>query len=998
MGIDVDIVSSEDIYQSVIYLRLIKKQFVTKIFVYHLSKIYPVIKNMNFSKRISLAALTLLIVSGGAFAQVKRKLNPSPKSKPIPVQEQLRGNILPVDPDVIIGKLPNGLTYYIRKNVEPKNRAELYLVNKAGSVLETDAQQGLAHFTEHMAFNGTRDFPKNELVNFLQKSGVKFGADLNAYTSFDETVYQLPLPTDSVKAFEKGFTILSNWAGYVTFDPKEIDAERGVVLEEERLRGKNAQERLGRQILPALLNNSRYSLRLPIGKEDILKTFTPETIKSFYHDWYRPDMQAVIAVGDFDPARVEQLIKQNFSALTNPANEKPRTKYTVPPTPGTVVKIATDKEFPYTLAEIVVKHPETVIHTNADYLQGVRVHLFNQMLNARLGELLQKANPPFLFGRASYAGFLGKQDAFTSIAVAKPGELEIAVKTIVAETERVRKFGFTLTELERAKQDALIQMDNAYKERDKTKSVNFVNEYQQNFLKGEAIPGISFEYNFYVNNISKITLAELNALAGKFVSDQNRVVIVEAPEKDKDKLPSEKTILDWIATGGAGVTAYVDNVSSKPLMAKKPVPTKIVSEQNDSLIVTKTLTLANGVKVILKPTSFKNDQVLINGYAFGGTSLASDKDFTSASLAADIVGNSGISEFNQGQLDKMLSGKNVSVTPYISDITQGISANVSPKDFETALQLIYLYFTEPRKDADIWQSIVGQRKSLIPNRSLDPGSVFQDTVSAVLSNHSLRGMTPTVALLDAASLDKAYAFYKDRFADASGFTFTFVGNFDVEIVKPYIEAYLGGLPSTKRNETYKNLGLHAPAGIITKTVYKGIEDKSQVQLIFSGDYDYSDANNLQVDALEEILRIKMTERLREQESGVYSPGVRATYKKIPNGRYSFNIFFGCAPANVDKLIAAAMDEISKLKQSGAVPVDIEKFKAEEARSTQVQLKENIFWAGYLGSSMQNGQNPDAILNHVNSLSEITVQSTKDAANKYLSGSNLIKLILLPEKK
>ncbi len=950
------------------------------------------------NRKLLIAALALCVSADVSFAQVKKKPVPSPKSRPVVQTAQLKGNLLPIDPDVIIGKLPNGLTYYIRKNVEPKNRAELYLVNKVGSVLETDAQRGLAHFTEHMSFNGTRDFPKNELVNYLQKAGVKFGADLNAYTSFDETVYQLPLPTDSVKVFEKGFDILADWAGHVSFDTKEIDDERGVVLEEERLRGKNAQERLQNQILPVLLNNSRYAERLPIGKEDILKTFKPETIKSFYHDWYRPDLQAVVAVGDFDPKRVEQLIKDNFSELKNPANEKPRTKYSIPATPGTAVKIATDKEFPYTLCEIVVKHPETTVRTKADYLQSMRVNLFNQMLNDRLGELTKQANPPFLFGRASYGGFLGHQDAFTSIAVAKPGELEKAVKAVVAETERAKKFGFTQTEFDRAKQDALTQMESAYKERDKTKSVNFVREYQQNFLNGEAIPGIAWEYNFFKENVDKINLAEINALAGKYISDQNRAVVVEAPEKEKDKLPSEKTLLEWISSAGAGVTAYVDNVSNKPLLSKEPTPGKIVSENADVAIATTTLTLSNGVKVILKPTTFKNDQILISGYHFGGTSLASDVDFTSADMADNVIGNSGLADFNEIQLGKMLSGKNVRISPQITETTEGINGSSSPKDLETALQLVYLYFTQPRKDADIWQSTMTQTKSVLANRSLDPTSVFQDTVSAVLSNHSFRRMMPSTERLDKASLDKAYSFYKDRFADANGFTFTLVGSFDVDKIKPLLEKYLGGLPSGKGEETYKNLGIHIPAGILTKEVHKGIGDKSSVQLVFSGDYDFNADNNLQVDALNEILNIKLIERLREKEGGVYAPGVRANFVKIPNQRYSIIVYFGCAPANVEKLINATMEEINKIKQNGPEAVDIQKFVAEETRSTEVQLKENSFWAAHLAGSSQNGEDPDAVLNHIKNLNKVTVQTVKDAANKYLSGSNLIKLILLPEKQ
>jgi zinc protease len=953
---------------------------------------------MNFNRSFFVTAIALILASGSVFAQVKRKPIPSPKQKPTAAAKQIQGNILPVDKNVLIGKLPNGLTYYIRHNEQPKNRAELYLINKAGSILETDAQLGLAHFTEHMAFNGTRDFPKNDLVNYLQKSGIRFGADLNAYTSFDETVYQLPLPTDSAAVFKKGFNILANWAGFVTFDPAEIDKERGVVLEEERLRGRNAQERLSLQTLPVLLNNSRYASRLPIGKDNIIKTFDANAIKAFYHDWYRPNLQAVIAVGDFDVKEVEELIKTNFAGLKNPVGEKPRPQYTVPPTPGTVVKIVTDKEFPYTLAQIVVKHPQVVVTSVTSFMQSVRVTLFNYMLSERLNELQQKPDPPFLYGKASYGPLLGKQDAFSSIVVGKPGDLENAVKTMVAETERARKFGFTLTELERAKQAALAQIQNAYNERDKTNSNNFIREYQQNFLTGEAIPGITYEYAFYASNISEITLPQMNAMAAKFITDQNRVVIVEAPEKDKDKLPAEKTVLGWVNTAGKNVTAYVDNVTSRPLMEKAPEGTKVVSELRDTAIGTTTYVLGNGLKVILKPTKYKNDQILINGNSFGGTSLASDADFTSANLAAAIIGSSGVADFNQGQLDKMLAGKNLHVSPYISDISQGITANSTPRDFETAMQLIYLYFTQPRKDNDIWQGNINQTKSILANRGLDPGSVFQDTVAAVLGNNNFRSMVTTQARLTSASLDKAYSFYKDRFADASGFTFTLVGNFEPEEVKPYLETYLGSLPSTNKKETFKDLHIYPTPGQITKIVNKGMADKATVQLVFSGAYDFNDVNNIQIDALEEVLNIKLTERLREQESGSYAPGVRASYIKIPSSRYTITIYFSCSEANVDKLIAATVEEITKLKQNGALPADIEKFVAEEARSTQSQLKENVFWAGYLAGTAQNGQNPDDILFHVKNLEQITPQSTKDAANKYLNTNNFIKLILLPEKK
>jgi len=953
---------------------------------------------MNFNKTLSVAALAMLVASGGAFAQVKKK--PAAHKATTTAPAKAASNLLPVDPNVIIGKLPNGLTYYIRANSEPRNRAVLYLVNKAGSVLETDPQEGLAHFTEHMAFNGTRDFPKNQLIDYLQKAGIKFGADLNAYTTFDQTIYQLPLPTDSTKVFEEGFNILANWAGYVTFDPAELDRERGVVLEEARLRGKNAQERLQKQILPVLLNNSRYAIRLPIGKEDIIKTADVATIKSFYHDWYRPDLQAVIAVGDFDPKRVEQLIKEDFSPLKNPTPEKPRTYYDDPATPGTKVVIATDPEFPYTVAEIIIKHPETITKTTADYLQNVRVNLFNQMLSDRLGELTQKPNPPFLYGAASYGALgLGRQDAFTSIAVAKSaGELQLAVKAVQAEVDRVHKFGFTNTELERAKQNELLTFEKSYKERDKTESVNFVNDYQENFLTGEAIPGIDYEYNFYVNNINKVSLAELNAMAGKFISDQNRVIVIEAPEREKSNLPDEKTLLGWINTAGDNVKPYVDSVSSKPLLSIIPTGTKVVKQETDDSIATTTLTLGNGVKVILKPTNFKNDQIMISGYSFGGTSLANDDDFTSADFAAGIIGNSGVAGFNQVQLNKLLAGREVTLSPYISATTQGIAGNTTPRDLETTLQLLYLYFTQPRKDADVWASNMQQAKSFLANRSLDPTNVYKDTVAAVLSNYNFRSEVTTIDQVNNASLDKAYAFYKSRFADASGFTFTIVGSFSPDNIIPLLQTYLGGLPSYNHPETYKNLNIHPPAGQIAKTVYAGIGDKATVQLVFSGPYEYSEANNIQLDALESILQIKLTERLREQESGVYSPGVHVDYVKIPDGRYNLNIYFGCAPENVEKLIASTIDEINKIKQSGAVQTDIDKFKAEDTRSTEVQLRENIFWAGYIAGGAQNQENPHRIINFMKDLATVTPQSTKDAANKYLSGENFIRLVLMPQKK
>lgn len=910
----------------------------------------------------------------------------------------INSEVLPLDTAIKVGKLKNGFTYYIRRNTEPKERVQLYLATKAGSILENEQQLGLAHFMEHMSFNGTKNFPKNELVNYLQKSGVRFGADLNAYTSFDETVYQLPLPTDDPELFKNGMQIMRDWAQDALLDPSEIDKERGVILEEKRL-GKGAQERMQNKYLPMLFNNSRYAKRLPIGTEEVLKSFKPETIRQFYKDWYRPELQALIVVGDVNVAQVEKMIISMFSDLKNPAKPLPRTKYTIPLLNKNQFIAVTDKEMPYTVAQVMVKHPAADLKTTGDMRNSIVRTLYNLMISARFSELMKQANPPFLQGGSSIGDFMAGLDVASAFVVAKPGELESGFKAVYTEIERARNFGFVATELERAKQSYMTSMEAAYKEKDKTSSENYVQEYLRLFLQEEASPGIDYEYNFAKNTIGGISLEEVNGLTAKYLTDVNRDVIIMAPEKETATLPVEATVNAWIqSVKQSNITAYSDQVSDKPLLAVKPTAGKVVSEKKIGAIGVTELTLSNGVKAVLKPTDFKNDEILINAFSPGGTSLYSDADYQSASSASSLVARSGISEFNSIQLPKLLTGKRVSVTPYISERAEGISAFSAPKDLETALQLVYLYFTQPRKDEEIFKSVIQQQKGALANRENDPNSVFSDTISAVLGNYNIRRTGPTLSKIEQIDLEKAYSIYKDRFADASDFTFTFVGSFKDQEIRPLLEQYLGALPSSKRKEEAKDLGIYPPAGEITKNVYKGQEDKATVRLIFSGDYKYSDENNNRLDALAEVLQIKLIERLREEESGVYSPGAGASYSKNPRNRYSVTVAFGCAPANVDKLVNATLDEINKIKQNGAQAGDIEKYVAEERRTTETQLKQNGFWAGYLTSNYQLNEDPLKILTYLDSLKKITPESLKTAANEYLSGSNLIKFVLLPEKK
>lgn len=938
----------------------------------------------------SLFALVFFLVS---FLQAQDKKTPVQT-----VQQVLSNEKLPLDTAIRTGKLANGFTYYIRRNTEPKNRVQLYLAVKAGSVLESDQQLGLAHFMEHMSFNGTRHFPKNELVNYLQKSGVRFGADLNAYTSFDETVYQLPIPSDDPALLKNGMQIMRDWAQEALLDPVEIDKERGVVLEEKRL-GKGAEERMQNKYLPMIFNNSRYAKRLPIGTEEVLKSFKPEVLRQFYKDWYRPDLQALIVVGDINVSMMERTIRELFSDLKTPANELPRTKYTIPLLNKNQFMTVTDKEMPYTVAQVMWKHPAAEMKTTVDMRNSIVRSLYNQMMNARFAELLKQANPPFLQGGSSISGFMAGLDVASAYVVAKPNELAGGFKAVFTEIERARNYGFTPTELERAKKSYLTAMEAAYKERDKTSSENYVQEYLRLFLEEEASPGITYEYNFAKNVIGGITLAEVNSLTARYLTDVNRDVIVMAPDKDAATLPVEATLNSWIDdVKKSKIEAYVDNVSDKPLLAVKPRAGKVIREKRVDKIGISELTLSNGVKVVLKPTDFKNDEILINAFSPGGTSLYSDADYQSAAVASSLITRSGIGEFNSIQLPKMLSGKRVFIAPYIAERSEGISASSAPADLETAMQLIYLYFTAPRKDTAIFKSFIQQQKGALANRESDPGSVFSDTIAAVLGRYNVRRTGPSLAKIEQINLDKAFSVYKERFADASDFTFTIVGSFKENEIRPLLEQYLGALPSLKRKEDARDLGIYAPEGRITKEVYKGQEDKANVRMVFTGDYTYNEDNNLQIDALTEVLEIKLIERLREEESGVYSPRAVNNYSKYPKNRYSFTIAFGCAPANVDKLVNAALDEINKIKQHGAQPVDIEKFVAEEKRTTETQLKQNGFWAGYLTGKYQLNENPSEILTYLDSLKKVTPQSLQKAANEFLSGKNLIRFVLLPEKK
>lgn len=914
--------------------------------------------------------------------------------------EVLESQLIPMDPGVKTGILANGLTYYIKKNSEPKERAELYLVIKAGSLQENEEQLGLAHFLEHMAFNGTRSFPKNELIDYLQRAGIRFGADLNAYTGFEETVYQLPLPTDDPELFASGFKILSEWAGGITLSEEEIDLERGIIVAEERQRGKNMNERISKQLLPVLFAGSRYKDRLPIGEMEVIQNFNYPTLEEFYKDWYRPDLQAVIAVGDFDVDEVENLIRENFSALTSPSEKPEKKEYYIPANKEPLVKIVTDPEFPYTVASIIYKHPETVTKTTEDFRNSIIRSAVSSMLSSRIGELTQSGNAPFLQAGANYGAFQGGMvnlDAFSLQVVAKtPQTLHEAIDGLMDEVHKATRYGFTSSELERVKTNFLASVEKSYKEKDKTASKTYVNQLLKHFTEGEAVMDMEYSLDFYNKYLDGISLEEVNEMIKSFVTPENQIIMVQAAESSREVLPNEDTLVQWVNNPNREVEAYVDNFSEEDLVNDQLGRSEVVERKSFKSIGATELVLANGIKVVLKPTDFKNDQILFTAFSPGGYSLTKPEDIHSSTIASDIIASSGIGDFSSVQVSKLLTGKSLSVSPYIGTYSEGIKGYSSPEDLKTALEVIYLYFQHPRKDSVQFRRLIENYKVAIEGKASNPMAVFQDSVNAVMRGTGPYAVSPDVEEIEKISLDTAYEFYKDRFENAGDFTFLFVGNFEPDSITPLLETYLGSLPVNGKKETYRDVGIRPVTGKIEKTVYKGLEDKSVVVLAYHDKFKYKPQNKLYLKAIESALDTKVMERLREGESGVYSPSVSLSYVRKPNPYYTLSVSFSCATDRVEELIEATQEEIEKMKEEGPTADDLKKFVEQEKNQKETQLRSNGYWLNYLENVYSGDTEMEYLENYEKDLESLNIKDLKKAAKKFLETDNFSQLILKPE--
>jgi zinc protease len=905
---------------------------------------------------------------------------------------------LPTDPKVSKGVLPNGMTYYVRSNSTPKNRADLYLVVKAGSIEENDDQQGLAHFAEHMSFNGTKNYPKHELTNYLESIGMEFGPEINAYTSFDETVYMIKVPLDSTKFMAKGLQVLYDWACQVTDSDEEIEKERGVIHEEWR-GGRDANKRMMQTWLPVFLHKSKYAERLPIGKIEIVDHYKPELLRDFRHDWYRPDLEAVIVVGDFDQSAMVNQVKEIFSRIPAAKNPRKKQEYDIPDHKETLVSIVTDKETQYSIAQIFYKHPLKISKTLGDYRHSLVEELYNAMINDRLGELIQKENPPFIMANSSFGPLFGPKSVYNSVAVCQNGKIEEGIKTVLLENERVLKYGFTQSELDRQKAAMMTSIENSYKERGKQKSNSYAEEYKRNFLTTEEpFPGIENEYKYYQAFLSGIKLDEVNALASQWITKQNRVVVLTAPALEGVKVPTEadiRNLLDEVEK--TPVEPYADKVSNQPLIAQEPQPGTISSVKKIEEIDAEEWTLSNGAKVIVKTTDFKDDEILFSAYSLGGSSLYEQKDDVSADLASMVLSLSGLGNFDKITLDKLLANKSVSINPFINDLREGLNGSSSVKDIETLLQLIYMNFVGQRADHVAYNSFITRITGALENKKSSPEAAFQDTLQVVSANYSPRKRPLNATSLKEADFDRITRINQERFRDASDFNFFFVGKIDKVALKKLVEKYIASIPSTHKQEKWKDLGIAEPSGIVEKTVFKGQDVKGIQYFIFHGKYDYTRKNNILVNAVCKILTTRLLEVIREDKSSVYYIDANPRYDKFPEPKYDISIYYGADPAKLADLKEAVFTQIKDIATNGPSANDLMKAKEKLLREHETNLRENKYWLSILNNTWFNSDadfNQFADFNNI--VNSLTIDDIKTATKKWFDFSNYFGVALKPE--
>lgn len=908
---------------------------------------------------------------------------------------------LPQDPTIVVGKLPNGITYYIRHNEEPKNRASFYIIRNAGALLENDDQDGLAHFLEHMAFQGTKNFPGKGIITTMERYGVAFGENVNAYTAHNETVYNLSsVPTENEALLDTCLMILHDWSYYLTLDDKEIDDERGVISEEWRTR-RNAGFRMQKQLFPVMFKDSKYAIRDVIGSLDVIKNFDYQTIKDFYHKWYRTDLEAIAIVGDFDVKRMEQRIKDIFSSIPAIENPEPRPFFEIPAHDETYFVVATDKEAQSSNIQVMTILPETPAaqkNTHAYLKDNIIISFYNSMVRTRIGEIMQQANPPFLGGSIGFGGLVRGYNVYSVSTTAKPNQEELALETILTENERIKRYGFTNSELERMKTNMLVGLESAYKEKDKTDNESFIGDMQNHFLEQEPMVDFEYYYQFAKQIIPTITVEEVNAKAKEWNTGKNQVITITGPSEDTKHLTREEAfaIMDKVAQ--APVDPYHDAVNDTDLITEELAGSKIVKTKKLPQFDAVEWTLENGAKVVFRKADYEKDNVSLTSYSKGGTSLYDVDMLASADNAAGFTAAFGLGDFDAISLQKALTGKMASCSASIGGMSEAVSGGSTPQDFETMLQLLYLRFEKPRFDKEVFASIMNRQEAMLPNIIKNPKKIMQDSLKMIMSNYSPRSLIFNEDYLKQIDLEKIEQVYRDRIKDASDFTFFIVGNIDEETVKPLVEKYIGSLKSEYRKENWRDNKVRGPKGKTVKEIELELETpKATVITNFSKDMKYSVYNNICNNILSGILDLRYTENIREKEGGTYGVSVQPGVTREPYSSYSMTMSFDCDPDKAAHLKSLIYAETEKMMQQAPTQEEVSKVVSNMLKNREQSKNHNGYWMNALYSFYVSGINPADPKNFEDIVNKITPKDIQKFAQSLFKGADVVDMTFKPKQ-
>ncbi|MFZ2287442.1 MAG: insulinase family protein [Bacteroidales bacterium] len=908
---------------------------------------------------------------------------------------------VPHDPAYRLGRLDNGLTYYIRHNTEPAGRASYYLIQNVGSILEKDNQNGLAHFLEHMAFNGTKHFPDRGILNTLERHGVAFGRNINAGTNFDETIYNLSdVPVEKPGLIDTCLMILADWSDFLTLSEDEINKERGVIIEEWRTR-RDASWRMLTKMLPVIFEGSQYAVRDIIGDTSVIKNFSPETLREFYHDWYRTDLQAIAVVGDVDVDAVERKIKEIFSAIPAVKNPIPRPVTRLVPKTGTRYLLITDPEASQTSVSLIMldTRPDTVPR-DLDYIRdGYVIALMNRMMSSRFSEIVQKGTPPFINGSLSYGSFLARNyNALTLSASVRDDEESKAFEAALTELERVKRYGFTKGELERAKATMLANFENRYKQKDKISNDSWASQITDHFLTGEPVPSMDLQYDYYKQILPSITLAEVTERLKGLVSKDNSFIVIQGPDaRDHLSEPVALALVSKVKTDD--VNPYEDITGGADLVNETLPGASLVKSVPLPQFGATEWTLSNGAKVVFRHADFEKDNVTITGLAFGGSSVYPDSLVPSLTLFPLVISMYGAGEYDNVALTKMLAGKKASVSLGLQETMQTISGSSTPKDFETMMQLLFLRFARPNYNREAYDAIIGRYNAVIAAMQKNPNKIISDSLQMNLAGYHPRTFIMTPESMKLISYEDVNHIYATAFDDASAFTFIITGNVEESEALKIAKKYIGSLPSKYQQETWRNTGEKQPDGTVRKEIPVPLTvPKARVFLNYSAGLKFNPSNNLKMDVLAAILDLVYTEKVREDEGGTYTVNTGATSYKRPVEKADLMITFECDPARASELKRIIYRELHEIASNGPSQVNLEKAVSNMLKTREEEKQHNSYWAGTVTSYYLYGIDNNDDRNFTGILNQLTVKDMKKMVKKYLARADLLEMVFVPEKK